>query len=127
MEWTVDEVRLTMEAMPDATSLDQHLGSEEGATRLENLVQDESVPDAADMMIGEEESTLLKEAIGELSDRTRHVLLKRYGLEDHKKATLGELAKELGISKERVRQLQRKAEQDLRKGEHGRLLGGAVA
>jgi DNA-directed RNA polymerase sigma subunit (sigma70/sigma32) len=55
------------------------------------------------------------------------VLVRRYGLDDRGKATLNELAKELSISNERVRQLQRKAEEDLRDGGRRRLLRGAVA
>ena len=91
------------------------------------LVQDEDVPDAFGTVIREAESVLLKEAIRELSDRIRYVLVRRYGLDDRGKATLSELAKELSISRERVRQLQRRAEEDLRKGECARLLRGVVA
>jgi RNA polymerase sigma factor (sigma-70 family) len=103
------------------------LGPEEGASGLEALVQDERVPDASDALIREMESMLLKVAIEKLPDRTRYVLIRRYGLGDSKKATLRELAGELDISKERVRQLQREAEEKLKAGEHGRLLREAVA
>jgi RNA polymerase primary sigma factor len=42
------------------------------------------------------------------------VLVKRYGLDEEETATLAQLAEELGVSKERVRQLQREAEHMLR-------------
>jgi DNA-directed RNA polymerase sigma subunit (sigma70/sigma32) len=42
------------------------------------------------------------------------VLIKRYGLDEEKVATLAQLAEELGVSKERVRQIQREAEHMLR-------------
>jgi DNA-directed RNA polymerase sigma subunit (sigma70/sigma32) len=48
-------------------------------------------------------------------DRQRYVLVRRYGLgADEKPATLAEIGDELGVSKERVRQLQRDAERMLR-------------
>jgi RNA polymerase primary sigma factor len=125
--WEAEEVRQALGAATDATSLDQPLGPEEGASGFEALVQDERVPDASDALIREMESMLLKVAIEKLPDRTRYVLIRRYGLGDSKKATLRELARELDISKERVRQLQREAEEKLKAGEHGRLLREAVA
>ena len=125
--WETAEVRRALEAMADATSLDQPLGSEEGASGLGDLVQDERTPDASDAVVRKTESVLLKEAIEKLPERTRYVLIRRYGLDDRKEATLRELAEELDISRERVRQLQREAEEKLRTGEHGRLFREAVA
>ena len=49
-----------------------------------------------------------------LPERHRHVLVKRYGLDEEKASTLSQLAEELGVSKERVRQIQREAEHMLR-------------
>jgi RNA polymerase primary sigma factor len=54
-------------------------------------------------------------------------LVRRYGLDERKRATLRELAAELGISRDRVRQLQREAENELRIEEPGRPLQGIVA
>ena len=65
------------------------------------------------------ETAGLEEAIAGLPQRLRHVLVKRYGLDDRKPATLKELSEELGVSRERVRQIQREAEGVLRNGEHG--------
>ncbi|HLL38058.1 MAG TPA: sigma factor-like helix-turn-helix DNA-binding protein [Rubrobacteraceae bacterium] len=45
-----------------------------------------------------------------LSERARHVLGRRYGLEGRNKTTLKGLAQELGIPLEQVRRLQREAE-----------------
>jgi RNA polymerase primary sigma factor len=58
----------------------------------------------------------LSGAIENLPDRHRHVLLKRYGLGDETNATLAQLSDELGISRERVRQVQREAERILARG-----------
>jgi RNA polymerase primary sigma factor len=73
------------------------------------------------------EAKYLREAIGHLSERARCVLVRRYGLDGRKPATLLELGDELDISRERVRQLQREAEQTIRRGAYGPLLRGVVA
>ena len=60
------------------------------------------------------EKIRLKESIAEMPARERHVLVRRYGLDDRDPATLAELSNELGVTRERVRQLQRNAEHRLR-------------
>jgi RNA polymerase primary sigma factor len=69
----------------------------------------------------------LKAAVERLPERQRYVLIRRYGLDDRKKSTLGELADELDVSRERVRQIQREAEKLLRGGEYEQILRGVVA
>jgi RNA polymerase primary sigma factor len=126
--WTMDEVRLTMEAMPDATSLDQPVGTDDASSsELGDFVEDERASDTAGEVIGDMETEHLKEAIERLPERARYVLVRRYGLDDHEPATLAELGDELEISRERVRQLQREAERILKGGEYGRILRDAVA
>jgi RNA polymerase primary sigma factor len=125
--WDQDEVRLTMSAMSDATSLDQPVSSEDTASQLGDFIEDERVSDTPDTVMREMETTQLKEAIERLPDRARYVLVRRYGLDDREPATLAELGDELDISRERVRQLQREAERILKGGEYGRVLRDAVA
>ncbi|MDP8973177.1 MAG: hypothetical protein M3N45_08355 [Actinomycetota bacterium] len=69
----------------------------------------------------------LHTAIERLPERACHVLIRRYGLDDRRKATLAELSHELGISRERVRQVQKAAEKLLEAGEHARQLRQATA
>jgi RNA polymerase primary sigma factor len=125
--WDQDEVRLTMSAMPDATSLDQPVSSEETASQLGDFIEDDRVSDTPDTVMREMETNQLKEAIERLPERARYVLIRRYGLDDQEPATLAELGDELDISRERVRQLQREAERILKGGEYGRVLRDAVA
>jgi RNA polymerase primary sigma factor len=125
--WDPEEVRLTMSAMPDATSLDQPVSSEDTASQLGDFIEDERVSDTPDTVMREMETDQLKEAIERLPDRARYVLVRRYGLDDQEPATLAELGDELDISRERVRQLQREAERILKAGEYGRVLRDAVA
>ena len=127
LQWDPEEVRITMSAMPDATSLDQPVSSEDTASELGDFIEDERVSDTPDTVMREMETTQLKEAIEGLPDRARYVLVRRYGLDDREPATLAELGDELDISRERVRQLQREAERILKAGEYGRVLRDAVA
>ena len=120
--WRAEEVADIKGAMPDATSLDQPLSSEEGAFALGDLIEDERVSDTPDAVMRRMEVAHLKEAIWRLPERHRHALIRRYGLDDRKPATLAELGDELRISRERVRQLQREAERMVGHGRYGRLL-----
>ena len=124
--WTADEVRNVKSAMPDAGSLNRPLGSEEDGPELGELVEDERASDLAGEVMHEMETEGLQAAIEGLPERHRDVLVRRYGLDDQKPATLAELSEELKVSRERVRQLQREAERMLRNGESGRVLGAAA-
>ncbi len=53
--------------------------------------------------------------LGRLNDRKRQIIISRFGLEGTIKKTLTQLGKELGITKERVRQLELRACDKLRK------------
>jgi RNA polymerase primary sigma factor len=112
--WTVERVRDLKSALPDATSLDKPLGSGEDASELGSLVEDQVSSDVSEAVVRDMEVGWLGEAMWRLPERHRHVLVKRYGLDEEKAATLSQLAEELGVSKERVRQIQREAEHMLR-------------
>ena len=122
LEWGVDEVREVKDAIPDATSLDKPLNSEEGASSLGNLIEDEQASDTPGTVIREVEGAWLGEVVGGLPERHRHVLVRRYGLDHREPATLAELSDELKVSRERVRQLQRQAELTLKNREYRRAL-----
>ncbi|HLL98283.1 MAG TPA: RNA polymerase sigma factor RpoD/SigA [Rubrobacteraceae bacterium] len=125
--WTVEEVRQVKGAMPDATSLNQPLSSDADGSELGELVEDEGVSDTVGAVMRGMETEWLREAMGTLPERHRHVLLRRYGLDDREPATLAVLSEELGVSRERVRQLQREAERMLASGGSGSALRDAAA
>jgi RNA polymerase primary sigma factor len=77
--------------------------------------------------MSEMETSQLGEAIDRLPERYRHVLMRRYGLDDKDPATLAELSGELGLSRERIRQLQLKAVHVLKSGEFGCALRAAYS
>ena len=127
LEWTVEEVMDVKGAMPDASSLNQPMGSDEDSSEVGELVEDERASDTPGEVIREMETGWLKEAVEQLPERHRHVLVRRYGLDTHERTTLAELSDELDISRERVRQLQREAERMLGEGEHSQALGIVAA
>jgi RNA polymerase primary sigma factor len=114
--WTAEQVREVKGTIPDAASLNKPVSSEDEALRLEDFIVDETHLDVPDAVIEEIEATWLKEAIGRLPQKARYVLVRRYGLDDRDTLTLAELAAELKLSRERVRQLQREAEFLLKSG-----------
>jgi RNA polymerase primary sigma factor len=116
--WTVREVRAVTGLLLEVFSLDRPVGSEDGSTKLGDFVEDEQASEVPEAVIRDMENTRLKESMGEMSARERHILVRRYGLDDREPATLAELSDKLGVTRERVRQLQRNAERRLR----GRLV-----
>jgi RNA polymerase primary sigma factor len=124
--WSVEDVRDLKDSLWDAASLNQPLGSDPEATEIGELIEDERASEVAGTVIGEMEMGWLSEAVEGLPERHRYVLIKRYGLGDEETATLAQLSEELGISRERVRQLQREAERMLAGGEYARAIGAAA-
>src|SRR5215204_249977 len=126
LEWNLEDLRDVKDAMPDATSLNQPLTSDEGSSELGEVVEDERASDTLNTVLSEMESSQLEEAIGRLPERLGYVLVRRYGLDGKNPLTLAELGDELEISRERVRQLQLQAERLLRSGKLGKALRAAL-
>ena len=125
--WDVDRVKDVKSALPDATSLNQPLSSDEGSSELGDLLEDERESEEAGEVVRELEIRRLVESVERLPERHRRVLVRRYGLDGEKAATLADLSEELEVSRERVRQLQREAERALRdEGENGQELPAAA-
>ena len=116
--WTAREVAAVTGQFLDVFSLDRPLCSEDGAPGLGEFLEDKQASEMPKAVIQEMENTQLKESMGEILTHERHVLVRRYGLDEREPATLAELSNELGITRERVRQLQRSAEWRIR----GRLV-----
>jgi RNA polymerase primary sigma factor len=125
--WGVDRVKDVKSAIPDATSLNRPLSSEEDSSELGDLVEDERESGAVGEVVRKLEIRRLMETVERLPERQRRVLVRRYSLDGEKPATLADLSEELGISRERVRQLQREAERSLRdEGEYGQEFSAAA-
>ena len=126
--WSVEDIREVKDDMPDAsTSLNQPLTSDKGSSELGELVEDERSSDTPGTVMSELETSQLGEAVDRLPKRYRHVLVRRYGLDDKDPATLAELGDELELSRERVRQLQLQAVGRLKSEEFGSALRAAYS
>ncbi len=110
---------LSMAQQP--TSLDLPVG-EDGDATLGDLI---AAPDAVDPHAVAEASALqrtLAEALAELTPREQHILRLRFGIGGASDHTLAEVGEELGVTRERIRQIEAKALEKLRDPRRGRKL-----
>ena len=112
--WTAEKVEELLSLAPEVTSLDIPVG-ERGEDTIGSLLPgDESLQPQAEL-IRRELKELLDSLMAELSDRQRTVLRLRFGMDDGLSRSQAEVAKELDISRERVRQIERQAMDKLQK------------
>ncbi|MBA3412796.1 MAG: sigma-70 family RNA polymerase sigma factor [Actinobacteria bacterium] len=95
------EVRAAARA---STSLDQPVGETEDAVFGDFVAGDGPLPE--EQVEISLRSQALKEALAALSDRERQVVVLRYGLADAEPKTLEEIGRRLGLTRERVRQIE---------------------
>jgi RNA polymerase primary sigma factor len=113
MNITPDKVRQIVGASQQTVSLEMPIGEEEDAS-LGDIIEDRNSvapADAASAQILKEEVLGMLDG---LTARERRVIQLRYGLEDGYSRTLAELGDELGVSRERVRQIEAEALTKLR-------------
>lgn len=107
LSWSFDELEEVRGWRRQPVSLDTPLGEDEDSASFGDLLASEEDPflEVAESLRSEEVEDVLKN----LSDRERKILQLRYGLLDDKSLTLRECAERLGISAERVRQIEKDA------------------
>jgi RNA polymerase primary sigma factor len=86
------------------------------ASTLADVVPDDTAPDAQEQVELSERRTKLDEVLDALTPRERAVIRLRFGLEDGTPLTLAEVGHRLGVSRERVRQLEADGLRKLRSG-----------
>jgi RNA polymerase primary sigma factor len=117
LRWPVEQVESVQGTVRNTASLDQPLSNGDETSSLGDFIVDETASDTPETIARGMETARIREAIGRLPRKARHVLVRRYDLDDSgNTSTLAELAAELGLSRERVRQLQNEAEQFLKFG-----------
>ena len=114
---TARQVKSIMDTLSAAKGVDSltTLVHEEDETTLEDLISDDGKGNPHDVFLKNENQDTIKKSMEELNDRDRQVVIMRYGLADNEPKTLGEVAEILGLSRERVRQIEERAVNTLRK------------
>jgi RNA polymerase primary sigma factor len=115
VELPIDEVIDIRRADRGPASLDQGVG-EDGETSLGDLIASDG-PSIEDYVSTELNWEALRDAVGTLPENERTVLTLRFGLDREEPKALRETGRQLGLSSERVRQLEEKALRRLSKDE----------
>ncbi|MCW2631578.1 MAG: polymerase, sigma 70 subunit, RpoD subfamily [Pseudonocardia sp.] len=100
----------------DPVSLDMPVGSEEEAP-LGDFIEDAEGTDAETAVISHLLHDDLRRVLATLDEREQQVIRMRYGLEDGQPRTLDQIGRRFGLSRERVRQIEREVMAKLRAGE----------
>ena len=96
------------------TSLDIRVG-EDRETPLADVLADERVSSPEDRMLEQETSHDLGEIYGQLNEQQRVVIAYRFGVHGGQRLTLQETGERIGVSRERVRQIENQAKDRMRK------------
>lgn len=99
------EVAALLQLAEQPASLDAPL-DREGSESMIDSVADEQTLDPLGTTLGHEAKRLLESGLSELNEREREVLAGRFGLHDREPETLEDLAARLGLTRERIRQIQ---------------------
>lgn len=110
-------IRLT----PDICSLDVPAGDGDDSSALGTLLEDVQTPQPYEELVRQELERTMGELLSTLTDRQQQILRLHFGMEDGHCYALEDIGKMLGISKERVRQIERQAMDKLQK--NGASLG----
>ncbi len=102
------EVATLLKLAEQPSSLDVPL-EREGSESLLDTVADDQAVDPLGLRLGQEAAALLAHGLAELNDREREVIAGRYGLHDREPETLEDLAARLGLTRERIRQIQQES------------------
>ncbi len=95
-------------------STDTSIMNDSGKTLLDTIV-DDSMPDPTETLQDEDIHANLEEWLGQLNDKQREVVERRFGLHGYSVSTLEEVGAEIGVTRERVRQIQMDALKRLRR------------
>jgi RNA polymerase nonessential primary-like sigma factor len=97
------------------------VGTDEDAP-LGDFIEDAEATDAESAVISSLLSDDLRRVLATLDEREQSVIRLRYGLEDGQPRTLDQIGKRFGLSRERVRQIEREVMSKLRQGDRAERL-----
>lgn len=117
----------TAEKFRDVDSIDRTIdsgGNSDSDTALHEFIYDSELynpeTETIEKVYGEAVRNMLKST--DLTDRERKVLILRYGLDNGREKTLDEVGKEVGVTRERIRQIESKGIRKLRRSEEGKKI-----
>ncbi|MGY0005151.1 sigma-70 family RNA polymerase sigma factor, partial [Micromonospora sp. I033] len=117
----VEKVELLLRHDREPISLHTPVAGAAGTTELGNLVADEA-PDPATVVVSSWRRRYLDEVLETLSEREATVICQRFGLDDDRPSTLDEIGTRIGLTRERVRQIESQALRKLRHPTRARVL-----
>jgi len=115
------DVRGMMEGVPTEVSLNVPIG-EDHDLKLEDLIQDENITPVDEALIATSFHEQLENLLGQLEPKERHIIERRFGLNDQEPQTLAEIGEDMHLSRERIRQLEERALHKLRRSRRARQL-----
>ncbi|MCQ2467259.1 MAG: RNA polymerase sigma factor RpoD [Clostridia bacterium] len=123
MEMTPEKIREIQRISQDPVSIDKPVGEEEDSHLVDFISSDETLaPDeeVARVLLKEE----LVNVLSALSEREAKVIKLRFGLDDGRQRTLEEVGRTLGVTRERIRQIEAKAIRKLSRSSVSKKLEG---
>jgi RNA polymerase nonessential primary-like sigma factor len=105
LERPIDEVKRMLGLNERVTSVDTPFGKEADKPLLDTI-SDKQSPDPTESIQNDNLNANLDYWLSKLNDKQREVVERRFGLHGYENSTLEEVANELGVTRERVRQIQ---------------------
>jgi len=109
----IGEVKRMLGLNERIASVDTPIGKDEDKSLLDSI-PDEQNQDPSQRLVDEDLFNNLEVWLSQLNDKQREVVERRFGLHGYEKATLEEVGNEIGVTRERVRQIQMDALRRLR-------------
>ncbi len=106
-------IRQYRQASRAPVSLDAPIG-DDTSERVSEIVADPNAAAPFDRLVQETDTELVREVLGTLDQRENKILAMRFGLKDGTQRTLEEVGAQLGVTRERIRQIQDQALKKLR-------------
>jgi RNA polymerase primary sigma factor len=116
LEMTAERVEEILGYGRETLSLETPVG-DDGTATFGEFIEDGDAPVAADVVDFGLLQDRLRLVLGTLPERSASVMRMRFGLDDGRARTLDEVGKELGLTRERIRQIERDTLRELRKSD----------
>ncbi|MDC7222161.1 MAG: sigma-70 family RNA polymerase sigma factor, partial [Spirochaetales bacterium] len=104
----VEKVKEVIQLSQETASLDTTV-DDDHMTRLSELIKDDQTKEPMDAVFNSNVQDTLNDVLGQLSEREKRIIELRYGLNNQTPLTLEQTGRIMGITRERVRQIQEKA------------------